>query len=497
MTDHPQSDHGDAPRPELSAFLHDRAGSLDREAPRVTADEASERTVVAASAPKRRLRSAFTPSSARTSPRSALAAAAVIALVVGAVGGFAYGRSSAPKHSTVQTATAAKPEAGDTSSPPSTAVTNKFGAVSAGGASVAAIGNGKMTRVFDRTTTEGVAIHVFTSQTDPSAPVPSVGNCAPNTTCTEVLTPSGASGAPACGQVNWCPPPECYSSGITIEASNGGAVTQTGAPSYPLDDVAAIMGTVMLGHAEGSPAIGWAVRTKDPAALVTATWSDGFTDQMVPQGGWAVVMHNGTVSDATIEVLDVRGNTLKTSTVDPSTYAQTPAQCTPPPPAPPALPPAGAEQPDDPAAAKDAITNAYQTVFTHGSDATLNQSLMEDPASLQDALNTTKSNFPQAVDTVTVNVGDIVFTSKTEAALYFELNYTGGAQFGKQIGYAKLIDGTWKISHDTMCMVLSWGGGQCGSSSSSSGSSGATGSGVSGSGVVVPPGAPVTTVQNN
>ena len=131
----------------------------------------------------------------------------------------------------------------------------------------------------------------------------------------------------------------------------------------------------------------------------------------------------------------------------------------PPPPAPPALPPAGAEQPDDPAAAKQAITDTYQTVFTHGSDPTTNAQLIEDPDSSSRRQETVKSNFPEAVDTVTVTVGDIVFTSKTEAALYFELNYTGGALFGKQIGYAKLIDGTWKISHDTMCMVLGWGGG--------------------------------------
>jgi hypothetical protein len=484
MTDHPQNDDGDAPRPELSAFLHDRAGSLEREAPRVTADEASQRTVVAASAPKRRLRSAFTPSGVRTSPRSALAAAAVIALVVGALGGFAFGRSSAPKHSTVQTASAPKPEVGDAASPPSTAVTKGFGAsVSAGGASVASIG-GNLTRLFDRTTSDGVSIHVFTTKTDSGAGAGSIVNCAANTTCTDTLKPSGPITDPSCGPNNWCAPPECYSSGLTIEASNNGAVTQNGAPSYPLEDVAAVMGTVTFGQAEGSPAIGWAVSTKDPAAMVRATWTDGFVDKMAPQGGWAVVMHNGTVDNATIDVTDSGGNILKTFTVDQNTYAQTPSQCIPPPPAPPALPPAGAEQPDDPAAAKDAITNAYQTVFTHGSDATLNQSLMEDPESLKDALDTTKSNFPQAVDTVTVNVGDIVFTSKTEAALYFELDYTGSALFGKQIGYAKFIDGTWKISHDTMCMVLGWGGGQCSGSSS-----GASGTGVSG--------APVTVVPNN
>jgi hypothetical protein len=421
----------------------------------------------------------------RTSPRSALAAAAVIALVVGAVGGFAYGRSSAPKHSTVQTASAPRPEAGNTASPPSPAVSKGFGAVSAGGASVASIGDGKMTRIFDRTTSEGVAIHVFTVETNTAGGVTSFGNCAPNTTCTETLKPSGAIAEPSCGATNWCAPPECYSAGITIEASNAGAVTQSGAPSYPLSDVAAVTSTVTFGQAEGSPAIGWAVKTGDQVATVRGTWTDGFVDSMAPQSGWAVVMHNGDVQTATIDVTDAGGNILKTFSVDQNTYAQTPSRCIPPPPAPPALPPAG-EQPDDPAAAKDAITNAYQTVFTHGSDATLNQSLMEDPESLRDALDTTKSNFPQAVDTVTVTVGDIVFTSKTEAALYFELDYTGGALFGKQIGYAKLIDGTWKISHDTMCMVLSWGGGQC------SGSSSATGTGV-----VVPPGGPVTTVPNN
>jgi len=65
-----------------------------------------------------------------------------------------------------------------------------------------------------------------------------------------------------------------------------------------------------------------------------------------------------------------------------------------------------------------------------------------------------KKNYPEATDTITVEVGDVVFLSKTEAALYFELKYTGGVMFGKQIGYAKLIDGQWKIARDTMCMVF-------------------------------------------
>src|SRR4029453_583485 len=108
MTERPSSDHSDAPRPEVSAFLHDRAGALDRDAAPVGAEEAAGREVIAATAPHRQWRSMFTPSAVRTSPRSALAAAAVIALVLGSVGGFAFGRASAPKHATV--ATAASPD---------------------------------------------------------------------------------------------------------------------------------------------------------------------------------------------------------------------------------------------------------------------------------------------------------------------------------------------------------------------------------------------------
>ena len=100
MTDRPSSDDRDAPRPEVSAFLHDRATSLDREAAPVTADEAARHTIVDASAPRRQWPAALRPSKVRANPRSALAAAAVIALIVGALGGFAIGRGSAPKHST-------------------------------------------------------------------------------------------------------------------------------------------------------------------------------------------------------------------------------------------------------------------------------------------------------------------------------------------------------------------------------------------------------------
>jgi hypothetical protein len=251
-----------------------------------------------------------------------------------------------------------------------------------------------------------------------------------------------------------------------VEAANAGAVGQSWSPAYPLHDVAVVTSPLSFGGAEGSPAAGWVVHVNDQVATVEAHWPDGFVDSMTPTTGWAVVAHNGTDSNATIVALSNTGAALKTLAGN-TGLGQPPAECVPPPPAPPALPPAGAEQPDDAAAARQAITNAYETVFTHGSDATANAALIEDPDSLKEAQEAVRSNFPEAIDTVTVTVGDIVFTSKTEAALYFELKYSGGAQFGQQIGFAKLIDGTWKISHDTMCVVLGWGGGQCNGGSGS------------------------------
>ncbi|HEX2383010.1 MAG TPA: hypothetical protein VHI95_10260 [Acidimicrobiales bacterium] len=479
MTERPSSDDRDAPRPEVSAFLHDRATSLDREAAPVSADEAARRTIVDASTPRRQWPVSLRPSKVRTSPRSALAAAAVIALIVGALGGFALGRGSAPKHATVATAAANAPaadSAGGTTTVPSQTL-EKVTSMAPG-----MPGGVPMTRVFDRTTSEGIDLHAFLQDQGQFLQV--MPTCAPGAECAvaSATTGSGVT-APECPANSWCPPPECYASSFVVEAANDGAVGQSYSSAYPLHDVAMVTSSVMFGDAEGSPARGWVVRSNEQVARVEATWSDGFVDSMAPSQGWAVVAHNGTGS-ATITALDGSGAAVATLPGDGNSYMQTPSECIPPPPPPPALPPAGAEQPDDPGAARQAITDTYQTVFTHGSDATLNATLIENPEGIEDAVAATRSNFPEAVDTVTVTVGDIVFTSKTEAALYFELKYTGGALFGQQVGYAKFIDGTWKISHDTMCMVLGWGGGMCDG-------------GASGSSPGAPPVTPMTTAPSN
>jgi hypothetical protein len=453
MTERPSSDHSDTPRPEVSAFLHDRAGALERDAAPVGAEEAARREVIAATAPHRQWRSMFTPSAVRTSPRSALAAAAVIALVLGSVGGFAFGRASAPKHATVATAASPDEQVSD-SGAPMTTISPEAGMATAPGWYT--YGGPPMTRVFDRTTSEGIDIHAFTQD---QTQLYAEGRCAAGAECASAAAVPPP--VPACPANEFCPPPECFATSFMVELANDGAVGQTGAGVYPLHDVAVVTSPFAFGQAEGSPAVGWIVNTGDQVAQVQATWGDGFVDSMAPASGWAVVAHNGSHTDVTITVADGSGAVLETFTPDEFTYQQPPPECVPPPPPPPELPPAGTEQPDDVAAATQGVRDAYESVFTHGSDPEHNATLMEDPDTVQAALGTTKANFPEAADSVTIEVGEIRFLSQTEAALFFELKYTGGALFGKQIGYAKLIDGTWKISRDTLCMVAGWGGGQC------------------------------------
>jgi len=200
------------------------------------------------------------------------------------------------------------------------------------------------------------------------------------------------------------------------------------------------------------------VQTNDQVTNVRGTWGDGAVDEMAPLGGWAMVAHQGPASLTSLVASLKDGSTLELNSRANNAY---PVSCQPPPPAPPELPPAGSEQPADVAAAKQGVTDAYKYVFTAGNDSTKNGDYIEDVESVKSAADTTKSNFPEASATVSVEVGEIRFLSANEAALYFELKYDGGALFGQQIGYAKLIDGRWKIERDTMCMVLGWGGGQC------------------------------------
>jgi hypothetical protein len=238
-------------------------------------------------------------------------------------------------------------------------------------------------------------------------------------------------------------------------------VVQNGSPEFPLEAPVASRGEVPLGQMEGSPASAYMIQANSDVTSIRATWPDGFVDEMAPVNGWAIVAHNTPTGANTIEAVLSDGSTLAVDGFESNSGYSYPAQCSPPPPPPPELPPAGEEQPADADSARQSITEAYEYVFTAGNDKTQNAQYVENSDALKAPADQATQNFPEASATITVDVGEIRFLSATEAALYFELKYNGGVLFGQQIGYAKVIDGRWKIEYATNCMVLGWAGAQC------------------------------------
>ena len=426
----------DEPRPELQQFLSDHAGGLDREAAPIDANEAANRVVARSLEPSRHWVRTPAAVADHARRRPAVAAAVIAALLLGSVGGFAAGRSSAPGGANV----AARGSGQDAATTP-TVIRAEASANGATGFDVYPE-MPQLTRLFLRTTADGVALRGYLQTMDERYNV-----------------------QPECDPNSWCPPPECNpSTYFMAELSNNEAVAQGGSPEFPVDGLAASRGEVPLGQMEGAPARAYIVQTVSGVVSVRGTWPDGFVDEMQPVNGWAIVAHNTPTAATSIEVVHTDASTVPVEGFDsnsPYSGYSFPAQCNPPPPPPPELPPAGEEQPADVEAAADGVRTAYQTVFTHGSDPETNAQYMEDAENVGEAGKQVKENFSEAADTVTIEVGEIRFLSATEAALYFELKYEGGALFGQQVGYAKLIDGTWKISRDTLCMVFGWGGGQC------------------------------------
>src|SRR5437763_14443110 len=88
-------------QPDVTQFLRDRARTFDLEVRPVDADEASHREVAHTLTPRPRWTHTPAAVANRARRRPALAAAVMAALLIGSVAGFAAGRESAPKPSSV------------------------------------------------------------------------------------------------------------------------------------------------------------------------------------------------------------------------------------------------------------------------------------------------------------------------------------------------------------------------------------------------------------
>lgn len=156
---------------------------------------------------------------------------------------------------------------------------------------------------------------------------------------------------------------------------------------------------------------------------------------------------------ATSSVAETVAPTVTTSTA-PIDVAPAPLPTTLPSPGP---------QPTDARVATDAVRAAFHTAFTAEPPGQPYFSLagVVGGDALHGALDQLRANYPEAVDTVSVTTGTVVFATPTSADVEFTLNYSGGAPYGTQIGKAVLTKGHWLVARDTYCDVLAFGGATC------------------------------------
>lgn len=266
-------------------------------------------------------------------------------------------------------------------------------------------------------------------------------------------------GTPDHGNPFWDPPPGCFATGsysIQVSTSRFAAVTgveRYGIPGRP-------DGTVqLLGVAEGDPR--WVVVAAVDPAGATVTFPDGQVGSAVDIGGltvasapapeWAEADHDETGHSATIET---GGEVLEVSSWPHGSEQFHAENCAPPPPS---LPEPG-EQPADAAEATESVREAISTVFGNP-DPEAKAAVLEHPDVVITAMEDLAQNYPGISSTA--EMGDLVFTAPDTAFFFYDLVASDIADFDDQIGEARLVDGRWVISTESVCQQLRKGGVAC------------------------------------
>lgn len=416
-----------------------------------------------------------------------LASALVAALLVGPLAGFAVARAVEETEPGGRV-TAAGP--GDAGAGVSTSEQAAMSSRAAFGAQLAVPGS-ELEKLFRRTTSDGVAIRAYLSNT----------------------------GGSACQGDGWCPPADCFPDAmVTGELSTEAAVGFATGSHYggEAPDLR-VTGAGSFGtNGEGAPARVVIAQSGREIQKVRVTFEGGGSDEMAPVDGIVVLaaLADATKSGGTVEALDGDGNvvahaeagavangadftisqrpvllspdgqsspaggeTATTTTLSPNAAGATapappigstiitpggdqlPDRCTPPPPS---LPKPG-EQPGNAAAAKAEVERAFATAYNGGlgSDDE-KRAVVQDSDALRAVIEEIRNGtFAQQVKDATAVVTEVVFTSPTEAAVRYDINVANYTNFTDRIGRAVLIDGHWKVARVTVCADISLAGGSC------------------------------------
>jgi hypothetical protein len=285
----------------------------------------------------------------------------------------------------------------------------------------------------------------------------------------------------------WEPPPMCFPNGyVQADVSTVDAVGIASGSLYAELPNTSVVGSLgALGVAEGAPL--WVVVAQAPAgaSLVRATFPDGRADEMEPVDGVAVLVGRASIepgdpaeyeTTVPLEAFDADGTSLGTGTARVGGYSAMIAQASgsserdlaPGEPSPECfgpqeLPPPGAEQPADPAAARAEIEGLFGVRYGDRTDEERLAGL-DDPTGMREVYEQLRSGpYADRVLGSRVVFRDLVFLSATRAAVQYITEIPGYPPdgVGQQFGEVVFVDGSWKITRESVCRDVQLAGITC------------------------------------
>jgi hypothetical protein len=304
--------------------------------------------------------------------------------------------------------------------------------------------------VLSRTTDTGIVIHAY-------------------------AWPDGGPPWPVAGTPGWAPAPWCNpSASLRISMRLDDAVSIGHGSTYAEPFGGLSVQPQVAGYAEGTPFTVLVVQAGPDVDRVEATFADGTVDSTDTTDGLALLAaptaphHEEMVwtdrppaGPAYTLTVHRGADVVQIASADVPFPGEEDYRrdCEPPT----DLPEPG-EQPADPAAAEQAVRDAFAGAFDREDrvegDRTWLQHLDSDAGVVEAIEVVLGGSFGSAAQSADYTMGDLVFTSPTEAWFTYDL-FANSSNFNGRFGYAVDIDGTWKISRGVICQDLALAGAYC------------------------------------
>lgn len=245
----------------------------------------------------------------------------------------------------------------------------------------------------------------------------------------------------------------------------------------PADREQTMIDSRVVGHPEGDRVVVVAGRVGSAITTVSAGMEavDAF-DQAAPVDGIvALALHLGDVADGPVTVnLTGADGTIETIELEAASGGLYPTSCpqelAPPPPEgvppetvpPETVPPEPAAGPleGNRAADRAEIIEVYDFWFNADVPVAAKASALDDPTGVIEAQIAVLQEFGSLIADAEAIVDSVEFVSETEASVAFHIDRAGSTAI-TAIGRAVLLDGSWRVTRDTVCPLIELGAVTC------------------------------------